>query len=49
MPKYNIRKAQSRLVKRLDKEAEKVTGSAKADYESRKVQHGLVKRQKDDR
>jgi hypothetical protein len=33
---------------RLDKEVEKVTASAKADYDSRKAQPGLVKQQEDD-
>ena len=36
-------KAQSGLVKGLDKEADKVTTSAKADYDARKNRHGLVK------
>src|SRR5207249_2669103 len=41
---FDARKAQSRLVKRLHKEVNKVTTLAKADFDSRKTQPGLVKR-----
>src|SRR5260370_20996369 len=47
-PDYDARKAQSRLVKRLDKEVGKVAASAKADFDTPNAQSGLVKRREDD-
>ena len=44
---YDARKAQSGLVKRLDKEVDKVVARAKAHYEEPKAQSGLVKRRRE--
>ena len=40
---YGARKAKSRLMKRLDKEADQVTVSAKRNYSPQKARPGLVK------
>jgi len=42
-PNYWVGKVRSGLIKRLDKEAERVSTFAKADYERQKPQFGLVK------
>jgi hypothetical protein len=44
---YDARKAQSGLVKRLDKEVDKVVARAKGHYEEPKAQSGLVKRRRE--
>lgn len=43
---YEARKAQSGLVKRLDKEVNKAVTVANTHYEARKAQSGLVKRRR---
>jgi hypothetical protein len=42
-PDYPLGKARSGLIKRLDKEVERITIFAKANYERLKPQSGLVK------
>jgi hypothetical protein len=44
---YDARKAQSGLVKRLDKEVEEAVSVAKTDYDSRRAQSNLVKRRRE--